>query len=1724
MVANNFTASVGLNVGRSTKDIQDLTSRVNDLSKALEHLDATIKSSGGNIDTIAQNVSKLDSSMQQAVDSSKNLVKQRQDESKSADDAAKSEKDLADSYTQTAKASDEAADAAKNVGKGSQEAAQGAKDFSGAQKDVGTSTREAKGSTDAYSESLASHRYLMYDVGATYRTISTLLLAIPAATSAVAVAYERDFAQVQRTTGLAGEDAAEFQRQLKNLSTEIPATFSELAEVAKIGGQMGVAQEALESFTETVTRFVATSEGVNIDKASTAFGRLENMFNRTPTGELADPAFFERIGSAISYTGDNSVATEAQIIGMLEKTTASAKNAGLSIQETIAMSSAMVSSGLQPFLSSGFIIRFFGNFQKAASQGGEAVADLARELGVTSEQFQDMVRNDPYELLHRVVTQMKDMDSVQGREFLTKLGINGVQDPKVLNALSENLHVLDQAMGDVNEAYADADYLQESSAGIFDTTAAGVQMLVNSFMNLGSTIGSSTLPVFKLLLEAGINLVSGFDDLVSRSKLVQFGLGLIMAGLAVAGSMYAFRSTLAFVNATLVMFKDAAQKGAIAGGRFGGINRQIAEAMLYSKGATEQQTAALLKGRGALNAYATAAATTRTAIRNNTIATNENTTAQTTNTAAVGRQAGAMSLARGAAGKFTGAMRGLVGAISTFVTPTTAAIAALGFVVTSSANSKREFKEATAAAGEFALAMNQVAEVEGFDQSLYSMDELINKMQEIEYGFWDKPLFSGTEDNLLAVLNALDISGDKIKQVFESSENGARQLALELLQAEGRLEDIGSVYDDLSEKEKEVFEKDFNKVSNGWAMVSDNVYMAAKSLREMGDEMETSTEAADQLAANGGDLSGVLEGIEEGGEGAASGMDSFTQALNDALDSVFGMVNAEGALTTALENMGKGLTDSLDVSGATSEGAANVENYQRVVSSALEVMQQDLAAGTYATVGEASRAYEQFFLDLEQQLTSTGVDPAQAQEMTQNALEVMQMTLNADGNALEVDLDVDPTNAYDTVNETTADIADFMNSIDFEFMLDADGQPATDTTWAVVNYIAEAMGITPAAVLDAINGNATENTDAVVNYMLSMMQQDYEAAINANPEAGYANVGNFHDYAIEVLNSVTSGIDGAFSDLNSLINASNAAGATKGLRGGWGKSTKSGGSNFGGGSIMGKMPNTSGRSSRSGGSIPGPKVSIPGKVASSPSAPSLAAPSAPNLAPFKKGYNDAAKAAKGAGGAGKKAGDKAAKGAKGAGNAAKKAGKAGETAAQRAAKAAQEWNKAYQDTQSWAGRVAEALSMAFNQKHAVQSAKDEYYSVLNGINDRLKQQKDRVRELKEETARLTAERRVELNEAQKFENMSSLAGKHGNLDRAKDYQDQAKAMRERAKEMSSSISANKAEQSTIQAGIGNLNGYSQAAIDNRNELRQLEQAANKVPEAYASIGASAATVAAQTRQWSANVKTHGKQLGYTDTQVRNNTVATANYIKELKRVPRNIPTVVSASHKGVPAVNKALNNVARGRNSSVGARTGSIAGANRSLNNVARGRSAIMNGAARTAAANNALNHAARPRTVSFTAYTRRVKPVLNSFKNRLGLAQGGQVPAFNSGGLIPGKAPKDPKEDNLLANVDNQGMIAVRSREFIQPQPAVDYYGLDFMEKIRQMKLPKFYAGGSPGGGSGSGNGISVIDLSAKSINQIAKQLSQTTVLQVSREELARANSKGQTINDQKRGLFKNG
>lgn len=126
-----------------------------------------------------------------------------------------------------------------------------------------------------------------------------------------------------------------------------------------------------------------------------------------------------------------------------------------------------------------------------------------------------------------------------------------------------------------------------------------------------------------------------------------------------------------------------------------------------------------------------------------------------------------------------------------------------------------------------------------------------------------------------------------------------------------------------------------------------------------------------------------------------------------------------------------------------------------------------------------------------------------------------------------------------------------------------------------------------------------------------------------------------------------------------------------------------------------------------------------------------------------------------------------------------------------------------------------------------------------------------------------------------------------------------------------------------------------------------------------------------------------------------------------------------------------------------------------------------------------------KDKTITLTTYSRTVfsstghQPT-GVLRTEFGGATGGLITAagirgFADGGLVPGTPPSNPMADNLLATNENGTPFAIRSREYIQSQPAVDHYGVAAMAAINQRKVPKsllqgFAAGGQvPGYAAGS-------------------------------------------------------
>lgn len=1625
-MAKNFGVEVLISTAKATKELQAAEGQVRALDRSLANLDKTLKASNGNLEAAAKSIASIVVSSREAARASEDLAKAKIATSK-ADAAAASAADRHAVAQARQNQSNSAAAASMALATSRTESA------SRAAQTFATNQRNAASATDAMGNSLANQRYLLYDVGATYRTLALAAQAIPAASLAVAASYEKNFAQVIRTSGATGAAVGELKNELKTLGTEIPMTFAELSEIAKIGGQMDIPAESLGKFTEVVAKFVATADGVTIDKATESFGRMANLFAQ---GMNADETsdFFERLGSAISYTADNSVTSEAKISSMLEKIAPIGKSAGLSAVEVTSFASALSSVGLAPEISSGFLTRFFGGMNKDIANNTDTMQVYNKILGTTTDEFAEMYRNDPSGVLTGIVTELSKLDKVSQTKLLGELGVTGVRDIRVIQGLAQNLHVLEKAQKDTAEAFASGTYLDESSAGIFNTFAANLQKMATAVMNLGETMGSSILPVLSPIVQGITEFATRTDELLTKVPALKGLLGVLLAFSSIAGIWLAIKSAQAFVTAGMIGFQHVAKSGTGATLTLNGQMRMLATTMLMARGATDAQAQAMLRGATATQALRIA--------QFGTIGTTNALSASITKANIV-------------AGGFGGTMRGVGSTLLGLAGgPIGIAIAAVGLLGAGFLSASSDAKASA----------QQI--VSSFEQSADAGSKALgDAFAREKAGLFDAGSFTLIGKSW----------GDVAKQAGVSMGDISKAMS-------GTAADLDAFI-------KKIDEVNNHKITAGTATAEETVALLSliEKLQTYRNEMGTTEQAANNTAEAQKALGIATTDTGDAFGEASVETDDYVKSLNDAIAVTFGMVDAQGAAEAALEKLGAGLQKGVSFETDSEAGRGNLANLQATLSAQALLLQQNITGGKMSAEA-ASAEYAAYVDGLMATLVANGVDPAQIQGLAQNALTGVQNVFN--GQVIEVPLTVEDQAFLDNVIFSYSTVADFLAENTLTAEMDANTDPAAQQAWDLVNYLSELTGMPFESVLTAFGDPASTEGQQVAKYLNEVMGLDYRAIINADTSNAVTNVQQFGAYATGVMATVGNYIN----DFGASIANTGIPGLSQ-----LGKVVQDigsfvGGVNFGAPGII--------ESTRA------VKQAIP----QFQSAGKAGRQAGEGIA---RGFNDAAKAAGGAGKAAKGAG----KSAGGAGKAAKKAGDAGKKAGKDLGKAAKDakkdWDEAEQAISGFASRVGNAFGYVFDKTQGVQVAKDEYYSVLNGIQDRLKAQKQTLRDLRAENKSLNAERGVQLNDAAKLEKMAKYADAMGNTERAGYYRDEAKALKASAAETKNKVDANNVEIRTIEKGIGNLKGYSKAAIENRAEVRRLEQASLDVATAYAKSGASAKTVANATADWTKKAKDHGIQLGYSRKDVEGVTSKTSAYIDKLKKVPKTISTKITetktttfkASNQtssGVNAANRAIRSIPKSKTSTAKVRETGASRTKSVIDNAAKNRSTTVKVAWRFD-----KNPSQAPKDF---------KKLLNPWG---GYNMGGAIPkGYASGGTIPGTPPNDPREDNLMAQVDGKGMIRVRSGEFIQRQEAVDYYGSDIMNKINNMDIPRYAFGGGIGRSSNSGNDNSgVIDLSSETIQEIARLIERDVILYADNEQLANSVNRGNQLIAQKGG-----
>lgn len=345
--------------------------------------------------------------------------------------------------------------------------------------------------------------------GQTSVGVGASLIGISGAASMMAARFEDAFARVEKTTGLAGNQLTKLGVDIRQLSTDIPVAANELAGLADLAGQLGVAAESVDDYAASAAKLgVATN--ISSTQAVSALSQLIGIF------DLAEEQM-DGLASSFSVLANRTRATEPDILRFATRVGGAAKAVGASADEIMAVGAAVTGMGVQVEAGGTAIQRVLLDMQEAAQSGGDKLRAFTEAMSMTNEEFRNIQASSPVELFRRLIGALADADD-QAALLLRRLDIRDVRATQTLLTLAEATDELDDALGKSSAAFAEAEDIHKLAEIRFSTLTQQLRVFKQSLAEIWRAIGSWLVAPMMVAVKAMTGVVNLFNRIPEPAK------------------------------------------------------------------------------------------------------------------------------------------------------------------------------------------------------------------------------------------------------------------------------------------------------------------------------------------------------------------------------------------------------------------------------------------------------------------------------------------------------------------------------------------------------------------------------------------------------------------------------------------------------------------------------------------------------------------------------------------------------------------------------------------------------------------------------------------------------------------------------------------------------------------------------------------------------------------------------------------------------------------------------------------------------------------------------------------------------------------------------------------------------------------------------------------------------------------------------------------------------
>lgn len=307
--------------------------------------------------------------------------------------------------------------------------------------------------------------------------------------------FERELANVTKTTNFTRSEINQLSKALLDMSTRTDVATLDLAKIAAAAGQQGLGRfgvEGVTAFTESVARMASVLD-ITAEEAGDNIGKIVNIF-KIPLKDI------ESAVSTFNQVSNNSTAKGKELLDVVKRIGDAAGS--LNLQQATALAATALDFGTSPEVAGTAFSKVFASLREKASE-------LSRLLKMDTESWIKMVEQDGLSAFQKVLGAFRELKPEDQQKAIVKL-FGGGRIGALLNKLVQDTQdvVLRRNFEQAIKGMEGTSAIREQQT-VLNTLVAQSKAALNSLFKLGvDTAEGALVPLTQYVAQLNTALQS----------------------------------------------------------------------------------------------------------------------------------------------------------------------------------------------------------------------------------------------------------------------------------------------------------------------------------------------------------------------------------------------------------------------------------------------------------------------------------------------------------------------------------------------------------------------------------------------------------------------------------------------------------------------------------------------------------------------------------------------------------------------------------------------------------------------------------------------------------------------------------------------------------------------------------------------------------------------------------------------------------------------------------------------------------------------------------------------------------------------------------------------------------------------------------------------------------------------------------------------------------------